>query len=235
MIVAVCDDSKSSRSTIISYLKQSNSITREDLCYEFSSSEELLMAYNNGQRFDVVFLDVIMGEIDGVDAGIKIRSIDQKVIIVFVSNYPQYAIPAYDCEAFYFMVKPISQKNFDQVYNKVIQKYNFLHKYYIVQKKGNVQKILISDILYIEIYRKHLIFHTTSKQIQTVGKLSEVSAALAQYGFCQVHQGYLVNMSKITDFIGYDVVLEGGVKVMISIRRRAEVLRQYAQYLEKNY
>lgn len=235
MIIAVCDDSKSSRTTIISYLKQMNNIEREEIYHEYSSSEELLDAYNNGMRFDVVFLDVVMGEMNGIDAGIRIRSIDQKVVIIFISNYPKYAIPAYDCEAFYFLVKPIKQNKFNVVYTKVIQKYNLLHKYYIIQNKGDVQKILISDILYIEIYRKHLIIHLPDKQIYTSGKISEARANLTQYGFCQVHQGYLVNMNKIKDFIGYDVVLEGGEKVMISIRRRGEVLRQYAQYLERMY
>ena len=156
MKIAICDDCLEYRSVIAKKLKSLDLI--EDISYsEFSCSEDLLYAYNLGARFDIIFLDVEMGAINGVDAGIRIREMDEKVIIIFVSNYPQYAIPAYDCEAFYFIVKPIESCKFDKVICKAIEKYKLLHRYYIMKNKGEIRKILVSDILYIEIYRKHLI------------------------------------------------------------------------------
>lgn len=234
MKIAVCDDSLQHRQIIINNLKCLNLI--QDLSYtEFSCSEDLLCSYKNGERFDIVFLDVEMGEIDGVNAGIRIRKYDSKVIIIFISNYPKYAIPAYDCETFYFIVKPIEPTKFKKVIDKAIKRYKLLHQYYIIKNKGQVKKIAINDIYYIEIYRKHLIFHTIMGKYETIGKISEALTTLSPYGFCQVHQGYLVNMSKIKDFDEFDITLDNNEKVMISVRKKAEVLRTYADYLERNF
>lgn len=234
MKFAICDDCLEYRSVIAKKLKSLELI--EDISYsEFSCSEDLLYAYNLGTRFDIIFLDVEMGAINGVDAGIRIREMDENVIIIFVSNYPQYAIPAYDCEAFYFIVKPIESCKFDKVICKAIEKYKLLHRYYIMKNKGEIRKILVSDILYIEIYRKHLIFHTFNNKFETLGKISEALSELKPYGFCQVHQGYLVNMNHIKEFTNYDIVMSTGEKVMMSVRKKAEVLRDYACFLERIY
>lgn len=234
MKIAVCDDSLQYRQIIINNLKCHSLIP--DLSYtEFSCSEDLLCSYNNGERFDIIFLDVEMGEIDGVEAGIRIREYDSKAIIIFISNYPQYAIPAYDCEAFYFIVKPIEPTKFIKVISKAIERYKLFNQYYIIKNKGQVKKIAINDIYYVEIYRKHLIFHTITGKYETIGKISEALTNLSPYGFCQIHQGYLVNMSKIKDFDEFDIILDNNEKVMISVRKKAEVLRTYANYLERNF
>lgn len=234
MKIAVCDDSSQYRQIIINNLKEITLMPNFS-CAEFSSSEDLLYSYNNGEKYDIIFLDVEMGEIDGVEAGIRIREYDSKAIIIFISNYPQYAIPAYDCEAFYFIVKPIVPTKFKKVINKAMEKYKLLHQYYIIKNKGQVKKIAINDIYYIEIYRKHLIFHTGIGKYETIGKISEALTNLSSYGFCQIHQGYLVNMSKIKDFDGFDIILDNNEKVMVSVRKRAEVLKTYAKFLERNF
>ena len=232
MKIAVCDDISTSRKDIIS--KVNHVFTNQVTFCEFASSEELLAEYSNGKKFDIIFLDVEMKVINGIEAGRKIREYDSKAIIIFVSNYPKYAIPAYDCEALYFIVKPIENENFYKVLNKAMDKYKLLHQYYVIKNKGNVIKIPVRKIVYVEIYRKHLIIHTTTSVYETVGKLNEALLELEPFGFCQVHQGYLVNMNLIRGFSNYDVVMENGEKVMMSVRKRADVLRTFACYLERN-
>ena len=233
MRIAICDDSMQFRDEILSNLSHCALISGENTYSQFSSAEDLLNAYNSGKRYDIIFLDVEMKDINGVDAGIQIRKFDKKVIIIFVSSYPKYAIPAYDCEAFYFIVKPLEQNKFVKVVNKAIEKYKLLHQYYIIKNKGEVLKIPVNEILYVEIYRKHLIFHTSTGKYETIGKISEALKFLSPYGFCQIHQGYLVNMNHIKAFDKYDIIIDNGEKVMISVRKRAEVLRNYADYLER--
>ena len=135
MKIAVCDDSFEFRKELLDRIQQSIPMSEEITFYEFSSSEELLESYDDEIRYDIIFLDVEMAETSGLDAGIKIRTIDKKVIIIFVSNYSKYAIPAYDCEAFYFVVKPVVQKKFENVLSKAIEKYKLIHQYYIIKNK----------------------------------------------------------------------------------------------------
>lgn len=235
MQIAICDDSMQFRNEILSNLNHCTALSGENKYSQFSSAEDLLNAYNGGKRYDIIFLDVEMKNINGVDAGIKIRKYDTKVIIIFVSSYPKYAVPAYDCEAFYFIVKPIEQNKFIKVVNKAIEKYKLLHQYYIIKNKGDVKKIPINDICFLEIYRKHLIFHTVTGNYETIGKISEALVELSPYGFCQVHQGYLVNMNHIKKFENYDIILLNKERVMMSIRKRSDVLKEYANYLERNF
>ena len=235
MRIAICDDSMQYRNEILSNINKNISISEEIVYSQYSSAEDLIRAYSDGKRYDIVFLDVEMKKINGVNAGIKIRNYDTKVIIIFVSSYPKYAIPAYDCEAFYFMVKPIEPDKFTKIINKAIEKYKMLHQYYIIKNKGEVLKLPINDILYVEIYRKHLIFHTQSNKCETIGTIKDALTTLSPYGFCQVHQGYLVNMNHIKAFDKYDIIIDNGERVMISVRKRAEVLRMYANYLERTF
>ena len=235
MNIAICDDSAQARNDILFHIKCNGIDTSRVECTQYDSAEVLLDSYFHGKRYDIIFLDVEMNGISGVDAGIKIRKYDSKVIIIFISSYPKYAIPAYDCEAFYFIVKPIDSNKFTRVMNKAIEKYKVLQQFYIIKNRGEVKKLAINDILYVEIYRKHLIFHTESGNYETIGKISKALIELAPYGFCQIHQGYLVNMCKIKDFNEFDIILDNNERVMMSVRKKAEVLRTYASYLERNY
>ncbi len=233
MKIAICDDSEIFRNEILNNIYICNIISEKAVYSQFSNAESLLETYSKGNRFDIIFMDVEMEEIDGINAGIKIRQYDKKAIIIFVSNYSKYAVSSYDCEAFYFIVKPIQKDKFKKVLAKAVEKYKLLNQYYIIKNKGEVRKLPIKDIFYVEIYRKHLIFHTLLGKYETVGKISEALNYLALYGFCQVHQGYLVNMRKIKEFKDYDVILENNEKVMMSIRKKADVLKEYTAFLER--
>lgn len=234
MKIAICDDCSQHRNIILHNLNCTMHI--KDLAFfEFTCSEKLLESYEGGARYDIVFLDVEMGKINGVDAGIRIRGYDLKVIIIFISNYPKYAIRAYDCEAFYFIEKPIELNKFKIIINKAVERYKLFHQYYIIKSRSEVKKIEINSIYYIEIYKKHLIFHTATGKYETIGKISEALKKLSPYGFCQIHQGYIVNMNKIKDFEKFDIILDNNERVMISVRKKAQVLRDYALFLERIY
>lgn len=233
MNIAICDDICEFRKNVIKSLE--NYFNCKCKIVEFCSAEELLASYRKGNFYDIIFMDVEMGKSNGIDAGIRIREYDKNTIIIFVSSFPKYAIPAYDCEPLYFILKPIDASTFNKVMNKAVDKYKSLHSHYIIKNRGEVAKIPIKDILYVEIYRKHLIFHTISKKYETIGRLYETLRQLEPHGFCQVHQGFLVNMNHIEGFNNYDVLIDNGEKVMISVRKKAQVLKIYADYLERIY
>ncbi len=235
MIVAVCDDESYCRDAVMQNLIDSGLMPEDTEYHRYSSATNLLTAYADGQRFDIVFLDVEMSGTDGILAGVKIREYDDKVIIIFVSAYDRYAIPAYDCEPFRFITKPIDKTLFNKAIKKALLKYASQRGQFVIKNNNASTKISTDDILYIESYKKHLIIHTADKQYETPGRLGEAEAKLRDYGFCRVHQGYIVNMEHIDSFDSYDIVLSTGEKVMMSIRRKAEVLKKYAQYLERMY
>lgn len=231
MKIAICDDMSESRKMIENYLTTDFSQYSFGF-FHFADGAELIKSYENGDRFDIVFLDVEMSNLNGVEAGKQIRKFDEKAIIILVSSYSKYAVDAFDFEAMNFIVKPYTRQKFGEVFSKALQKYNSVHKYYVISWKNEKTRIAISNIYYIECFKRHLIFRTKDGKYECVGKLSDAAAELIPHGFYQVHQGYIVNFKYIKKFDGADIVLTNGERVMVSVRKRAEVLKAYAHYIE---
>lgn len=232
MNIAICDDCERECLIIKKYCEESE-ICAHIKCTTFLSGSKLLAAYKSGKRFDIVLLDVDMPEIDGIKVGNAIRSLDRNVIIIFITAYPEYAIDAYECEAFNYILKPCDPQKLKDVLTRALDRLGLLCKYHVVKIRNEIFRIPISEIYYIECCHKHIIYYLKHEKVETTDKLSSVYEALADYGFCQVHQGYIVNMAKIRRFDNYSVILEDGRAVMISVRKKAEVMIAYAKYVER--
>lgn len=231
MRIAICDDITSDcniiHDTIITHPIIQNS--KIDI---FHSSSSLADAVNQDAKYDIAFLDVDMPELSGIELGKLIKNQSPKTFIVFVTSYPQYAIDAFSCEASDYLLKPLNHDKAMFSLNRLITKYQENNKYYVIKIKTEAIRIPIKDIYYIECCNKHIIYHTKNQRYETLGKLSTTYNALRDYGFYQIHQGYIVNMDKIARFEQNSVILDDGRSVMVSVRKRAEVLLAYGQYLE---
>ncbi len=231
MKIAICDDSSSDRDLLLKYCEASDIVDNIEFNL-FSSGKELLNSSISGKVYDIVFLDVDMSELDGIATGKLLRKLDKNIIIIFVTSYPEFALDAFECEAFHYLVKPLEQAKLTDVLKRAVKRLGMLHKYHIVKVKHQTQRLAISDIYYIECCRKHIIYHMKNGSIETVEKLSEVYKAVSKFGFFQVHQGYIVNFDKVKSFDKYNVILDDDRSVMISVRKRADVLLAYSKYVE---
>ena len=109
--LAVCDDSSLDINKLISCLESCR--FSEAIQITKFQSGELLVAAHKQNPFKIVLLDVDMPNLNGITVGKMLRKYDEKVLIIFTTSYPQYAIEAYDCEAFHYKVlgfEPLSQK-----------------------------------------------------------------------------------------------------------------------------
>ncbi len=230
MRIAICDDSI----TDAEYLKS--------LCHTKEGYDKnAIDIYDNGERlirshlknkYDIVFLDVDMPNRNGIEIGKMIKNATPKTIIIFSTSYPQYAIEAYECEAFHYLLKPCDKIKLDDVLNRAEKKVSLTQKRHVVTYKNEPYAMLISDIYYVEYSNKHIIYHTGNGKIEVPGRLSDVYEALKGYGFYQVHQGYIVNFEKVRRFDKYSVILNNGANVMVSVRKRTESLCAYSKYVE---
>ena len=228
--LAVCDDSSLDINKLISCLESCR--FSEAIQITKFQSGELLVAAHKQNPFQIVLLDVDMPNLNGITVGKMLRKYDEKVLIIFTTSYPQYAIEAYDCEAFHYLLKPISTQKLETVINRAIHKCCLNKKYIKIKIQNKVIQLPIREILYIEYCRKHILYHTENRVIETVGRFCDVLDELIKYGFYQVHQGYIVNFAKVQDFCGYSVILNNGQSVMISVRKKSAVLLAYANYVE---
>lgn len=230
--ICICDDDKKIHCTIRSLI---NKFIDHDLLYEVVdayTAEQLIDLHLRQNTYDIIFLDIEMQKLSGIDAAEKIRTIAPKTIIIFISNFPSYVFDAFRVEALHFMVKPISELEFSNVFERALNKYKSINSTISLKWQNERYVVKINTIKYIEGYKRHITVYTDEGIYETLGKIPEMLKLLEPHGFIRTHQGFIVNMDYIKRFDQTDVVLFDGTKVMLSVRKRAEALQTFDSYLK---
>ncbi len=230
--ICICDDSEEARYNLSERLTQTGLFDNAAYTF-FSDGKELLSEMTQGTRFDFIFLDAEMPKLDGPETGRRIYELDKTCVIIFVSSYPQYAIEAFDCHAFAYLLKGADEDKFLSVLKSASEKHKLGGGYrYLATRNGNVFCPL-SEIYYIECFRKQLIYYTEKGTYKTRELISDVQSALENFGFCRVHKGYTVNLSKVHHLSKTDVILTDGSKVPISTRKKSYVIESFNDYIRR--
>lgn len=195
----------------------------------FAGSIPFLEGYT--QRFDIVFMDIELPDLDGMKAARRLRETDQNVMIVFVTNMAQYAIKGYEVRAFDFVVKPVAYKDFAMKMTSALECIGRKRgKEIWVSNKDGKRGIRTSDIKYIEVVQHMLIYHTVHGDIRASGALSLVENELSGEPFAYCNRCYYVNLRYVTAVHQYDVYL-GGEKLQISRMKRAPFMSALNNFL----
>ena len=121
MNIAICDDNKEYINMLEKYILDKNA--PDITCDAFYSGEELIKTYNIGDgNYDVIFLDMEMNVLNGIETANIIRKSDKHVIIVFVTSHTKYMQYCFECSPFRFLVKPVSDSDFDKVFDDILKK-----------------------------------------------------------------------------------------------------------------
>lgn len=145
--IAVVEDSAQDRAVLDSYLEK---YQQEKNCHfqitHFSDGDEIALGYKGG--YDLILMDIEMTFMDGMSAAEEIRRADPEVLIIFITNSPQYAIKGYAVQALDYILKPLSYYAFCQRMNHVRELLGRRQKHFLtVPCAGGVQKLDASDIL----------------------------------------------------------------------------------------
>lgn len=238
MKIAVCDDQPNQ----IAEVKRIWQMCVDDNFYyelsEFRCAEDLLQAYKNGMTYDLLVLDIEMGAISGMEAAKKIRSVDKKCKIIFISAFDQYMRDAFDVSAIHYLDKPIDAEKLTMVFHRCIKEYReqcypmifLVYKKYHGNDGAPVQeervKVDSSDILYFESYNRLINVNLVSgEMIQTKGKISELEQELRSRNFIRIHKSYLINVRYIKKITTKTVTIgKNGQEVTLDVSRKQKEL-----------
>lgn len=189
----------------------------------FTNAIDFISDYRS--NYDIIFMDILMPGMNGLEAATKLRRVDENVILVFTTNMAEYAIKGYEVSALYYLLKPISYFDFSVKMDhmlKVIKR--FAGSYYFISADGDKRRVRIKDILYIEVYNHDLVYHLEHETLKTRGKLSEEEARLGSFGFVRVNYCYLVNLRHISAVKKNSIIVEGE-EIAVSHSRKKTLMQ----------
>lgn len=179
--------------------------------------------------FDIVFIAIDLSDGNGIVLAEQLKISAPKTIVIFLSSYKAFFSP----QAFYCLAKPLCEQEFQAVFTLAVKKYNEMNRSIVVRWQNKRTRILLDEISFIEGYNRHLIVHTADGKYETVGKISDIYAALQPHGFIRTHQGFIVNMHFIRAVEADSVLLTNGQRVMMSVRMRHETLLAFDHFTDK--
>lgn len=229
MNVAVVDDAPEDMQLLSGYLARFQAEHNVSMKVKtFCASFDFLEEYHG--EYDIIFLDIEMPGSDGLTVAHEIRSRDQSVAIIFVTNMAQYAIRGYEVNAIDFMVKPVGYFNFSQKLEKSIQ---FIGRHtqrtVLLSGEEGVVRLSAADIWYVEKDRDYLIYHTGKGIFQKRGTMKAERETLQGLPFEECTAGCLVNLDMVQR-IGKEHVYLKGVQLPLSRRMKKAFTQSYIDF-----
>lgn len=226
---AIVEDDKQACDKLCQYLKRFSAEKDEPIVAStFQNAIDFLSEYYT--KYDVVFMDIEMPMMNGMEAAHRLRELDKNVCLVFVTNMSQFAVKGYEVEAMGYMVKPIDYFAFSVQMNKVVERLSNRRGAEILVKTDDyVKRILIDDLYYVEVMGHYVVYHTTDGNYRELGQMSKLEAMLPKGDFFRCNNCYLVNLRYTTE-IKKNVVKVGKDEVLISRRRRKDFLLALNDY-----
>ena len=226
--IAVCDDEKVIREQINELIGRQ----RQDVNIEFYVTGDELLAAK--KQFDIVFLDIQMNGTNGIETARLLRERNENTILIFITGLREYVFDAFDVAAFHYLLKPIEESKFTEVFqraNKELEKRKKQRQEPLFIKIGKRSITLEKDnILYIESRAKKVGIHTTRETIEAYASMNELERQLGG-GFYRCHRGYLVNLAYVAEYNGESITLSNGECVYLAKERYGEFVKIYMRYL----
>jgi len=230
--LAICDDEKSSLTLIASAVESAflqHGI--QTVIHQFSNLHDLKLRLESGE-YDLLLLDIRIGETDGIDFAVTLRNQNNHTEIIFISNCEERAFDAFAVKPFGFIRKGKFLSDVTEIIDA------FVHNSYqenvktISLKVGDkLVSIALDDIIYIESCKhEQSIKLTNGKELTLHSKMQRLEAQLAEMGFLRVHIGYIVNMQYIRLIEPTTLSLTNGEKIPISRKNTAEIKKKYLEY-----
>ncbi|MCI8354408.1 MAG: response regulator transcription factor [Lachnospiraceae bacterium] len=199
---------------------------------QFQSGGELLQTL---ESFDVVFLDIIMRELDGIKTAQIFRERASDKILIFVSSSREYVFEAYDVEAFQYLLKPVDDRKLKSVLQKAVLKTESrLQEFIIVSRERQKKKLFLDDIYYFEIKGRMVDAHGPEGIFTYYEQMGKLENKLQDKGFFRCHKSYLVNLKYVDRYNRQEVILENGEKIVIAKRRYEQFVREVLKAMRKN-
>lgn len=226
--IAIVEDNKAAAEKLQSLLRRYAAEHNEN--FDIAVFGDALMFLEHyKQTCDMVFMDIELPFIDGMEAARRLRSIDRQVILIFVTNMARYAVKGYEVDALDYLVKPIYYGDFELKLRRAVMRRSEALESIVVVRQSGFLRLKLQEIRYIEVRGHTLIYHMEAESIKGSGTLLETEEKLKDKGFLRCNKCYLVNQRHIMAVRGYTLVITGGEELQISRPRKKNFMSELAE------
>lgn len=230
--IAICDDetvmSEKIRVMASDFFRRKHI---ETAVFQFTSGEELL---NSDQKIDILFLDIQMNGIDGMEAARKLRSRKFQGFLIFINVLREMVFSSFEVQAYDYLVKPFDEKQFEKTMERLlVSMQNASGANLLVQKGYESSIISFDDIVFCEIIDRKIYLHLiNSKVIDYYDRIENLEKKL-DGRFYKCHRSFLINLKYLKGYKNKTAYMEGGKEIPVSRLRSKEFSRVILQYMKE--
>ena len=234
--IAICDDEANTRAYLSSLI-----VTQSCPCeiVEYASAGDCLA---DTQELDLLFLDIELAPsgsgLDGMALArtIRERATGPQPVIIFVTGYERYVFDAFDVGAFQYLLKPVDEEKFAQVFTRAVAQIGTAREKsgrVLTLQSANISKSApLDSIYYIESSNHKVELHLKDGVFACYAKIGELELEL-QDQFFRIHKGYLVNLSYVDGYSKMEVTLTNGERLLLSKYKYQDFVKAYLHFLKR--
>lgn len=233
MKIVICEDDLLCVRVLNDHIKQwtsKNGIFVE--LFVCVSAEQLLFELEDGLDVDLLFLDIRMDKMNGIELAYKLRELEYRIQIVFTTDSPEYVFEGYNVSALNYLLKPI---DYNRCYTILEQAHKLIcnENFYLCKTSEFLHKILYEDMLYIEMISHIAVIHTRNTQYSTRKTIAEIISELDDTLFVRCHKSFIVNIQHIASISKKCVVLSDKSSVDLGKTFASDVNERFIKYFER--
>lgn len=229
MKIAICDDETHMR-TLLS--RKISARSPKIIITEFSDGSELV---RTEETFDIIFLDIDMPQLDGMETAAKLRQKGTSSLMIFLTSHEEFVRDAFKVRAFRFLSKPVDDGDLAEALDEAEKELTSQDRL-MIEQRGRIYEVRPSDLLYLEAYGDGTYIYDNSGNVYDSKKqLKQWEQELSGKGFFRIHKSYIVSLAKVVKIEGAEVTLSDVQKPLTVSRRNLSAFREaYLDHVRKN-
>lgn len=231
MKIAICDDERAQRELLKKYISEWGVSKHLPLqLVDFESSEAFLFHWEDDKSFDLLVLDIEMGQMNGMELAMKLREENEKLPILFVTGFEQYMALGYEVDAMHYLLKPIQKEKLFSVLDKAVAR-KAPEEREMFQTEDGIISVPVSDIWYFEAQGHSCILYVDGARHTLHMGISTVKERLSgRECFVVCHRSYLVNLQHVAAIEKTEMVLDDKTRIPVSRGLVREVNQAFIRF-----
>lgn len=237
--IALCDDSNAAidkyANLLVSCAKKHH---LELWLSSFASGEALLFQLSEKpDQFDIIYLDIYMHHMDGIETARKLRELSCNAQIVFLTSCPDYVYDAFDVHAVHYLLKDaVTVERFEEVFLRAVKLAEKKEKeQFAFEFQGKKRMVPLDRISHFEIWRRVVTVHHDGRMDKFYSSMERLEEQLANKDFVRVHRSFLVHLPYIAQLQTGNLLMRNGVSIPVGVTYASSLKRQFSGYISRSH